>query len=142
MIHPRFFFRIRQTILSARRKRTSGINREMGLGTAAGRFGRGARRRAGPGNGRGGLSRKTLNIVTNLESHTVGVRSKQELEEVEEEKRLAEEERRLKESLRQKVYILRRRVFHLCVYIYVFFCLVYLYFPIYLTTNRYYGNVL
>ena len=36
------------------------------------------------------------------QSHTTGVRSRQEMEELEEEKRLAEEERRFKENLRQK----------------------------------------
>lgn len=86
----------------------------MGPG-GSGRFGgKGGRRRAGPGNGKGGLSKKTLNIVTNLKSHTVGVRSRQELEEVEEEKRLAEEERRFKENLRQKVCSVWPRVFCSC----------------------------
>ncbi|CAB1099861.1 unnamed protein product [Ectocarpus sp. CCAP 1310/34] len=97
-----------------RRKRTStsGINRERqfdgtvtggtgGTGGSGSRFGRG-RRRSGPGNGRGGLSKKTLNIVTNLKSHTTDVRSREEMEDLEEEKRLAEEERRFKENLRQK----------------------------------------
>ena len=37
------------------------------------------------------------------QSHTSGVRSREEIEELEEEKRLAEEERRFKENLRQKV---------------------------------------
>jgi len=36
-------------------------------------------------------------------SHTTGVRSREEMEDLEEEKRLAEEERKLKENLRQKV---------------------------------------
>ncbi|CAN0026704.1 unnamed protein product [Ectocarpus sp. 6 AP-2014] len=94
-----------------RRKRTStsGINRERqfdgavagGTGGNGSRLGVG-RRRSGPGNGRGGLSKKTLNIVTNLESHTTDVRSREEMEDLEEEKRLAEEERRFKENLRQK----------------------------------------
>ncbi|CAM9910840.1 unnamed protein product, partial [Ectocarpus fasciculatus] len=93
-----------------RRKRTStsGINRERqfdgsvtgGTGGSGSRFG--GRRRSGPGNGRGGLSKKTLNIVTNLKSHTTDVRSREEMEDLEEEKRLAEEERRFKENLRQK----------------------------------------
>lgn len=38
------------------------------------------------------------------QGHATGVRSRQEIEEVEEEKRLAEEERRFKENLRQKVH--------------------------------------
>eukprot|EP00903_Cladosiphon_okamuranus_P020272 g18604.t1 len=99
-----------------RRKRssTSGINRERQFdgtvtgGTGSGRFGGGGggggggRRRSGPGNGRGGLSKKTLNIVTNLKSHSTDVRSREEMEDLEEEKKLAEEERRFKENLRQK----------------------------------------
>lgn len=53
------------------------------------------------------------------QSHTAPVRSQQELEEMEEEKRLAEEERRFKENLRQKVTNLREapqfsKVGHTC----------------------------
>ncbi|CAN0052102.1 unnamed protein product, partial [Choristocarpus tenellus] len=76
---------------------TSGINRERQHGSG-GRLGGGRRR----GGNKGGLSKKTLNIVTNLESHSdLGCRREEE-EEVEEEKRLAVEERRLKENMRQK----------------------------------------
>lgn len=44
-----------------------------------------------------------LDLLCLLQSHTTGVRSREDIEEAEEEKRLAEEERKFKENLRQKV---------------------------------------
>lgn len=68
----------------------------------------GGRRKSKNAGGRGqgiagGLSEKTLNIVTNLTEHTgKTAKTKQEQQDLEEEVRQAAEERRIKEALRAK----------------------------------------
>jgi hypothetical protein len=71
------------------RKQTSGIDRDRGA--AAGEKAAARRRSRGDGSG---LSKKTMLIVSNLEIHRGGsLPTQEELEEMEEEKRLAEEEK-------------------------------------------------